>query len=186
MTPLGVQRKPLRTGHQVTLSSPWPHTHTHRRTTALPLPFHTNRATHSCMSSSFPESKLRDEKGDFMQPAAVPAWTCATQQRTIYTIQQLCHPPPPSIFACIVSWSVRSHPVPRPLLRFTLTFAAVENDDIHSVPPHILQNTQWESLDGYSFSKNTTIRSSRHDYKCGSALISDPMPKWSIKNSCVI
>lgn len=156
---LRVQRKPLRTGHQVTLSSPWPHTHTHRRTTALPLPFHTNRATHSCMSSSFPESKLRDEKGDFMQPAAVPAWTCATQQRTIYTTQQTQSPPPPPIFACILSPDP-SVLIPFPAPSFVLPSPLQQWRMMTSTPFHLTScKTHNESHSMDSFSKTTTIRS---------------------------
>lgn len=178
MTPIRVQRKPLRTGHQVTHSSPWPRTHTHRRTPTLPLPFHTNTATHSSMNSSF-QSRTAGRNGDFIQLAAVPAQTCATQQHTLYITQQtLSRPPIPlsfSIFPCILPPDPSVFiPFPAPS-SFSLTFAAVENDDIHSVPPHILQNTRRESLDGYNFSKKARIKSFRHNYKCSSVLLLDPV-----------
>lgn len=102
--------------------------------------------------------------GDFMQLAAVPAQTCATQKNTHFiSHNKLCHPHhPPSLCQSSPAFclpTIQFIPFPAPLLLFLLTFAAVENDDIHSVPPHILQNTCWESLDAYRFSKSAGIKS---------------------------
>lgn len=128
--------------------------------TLFPLASHTYTQTHTRPSPSLPQSHA------FLHELIIPELSCGTKRRLYATCCSACpgmcntpphtlyhttnssqsFPPPTiplafSIFPCILS------PDPSVFIPFLtpssffLTFAAVENDDIHSVPPHILQNT---------------------------------------------
>lgn len=168
--------------------------HTYTQTHTRPSPSLPHKQSHAFLHELIiPESKLRDETATLCNSLQCLPRHVQHSNTHFISHNKLCHhhhPPSPSLSLSFPAFCLPNHPFssrsPPPSSFSPLTFAAVENDDIHSVPPHILQNTCWESLDGYRFSKKARIKSFQHNYKCSPVLISDPMLKWSIKDLRVL
>lgn len=183
MTPLRVQRKPLRTGHQVTHSSPWPRTHTHRRTPTLPLPFPSTQ-TEPRIPAWAHHSRVETagRNGDFYATrcSACPDMYNSVIRTLYHTTNSVTLPPPnPPLHLSMhsISGSVRFHPVP---------------------PTHLCSGEEWwHPLRSTSHPAKYTPRVtgwiqfqqegqdkvfSTQLHKCSSVLDSDHRLKWSITN----